>query len=287
MNRRILLTGAGGIVGQTWQEVWRRSMPAGQWLALTHRELDIADREAVNRTVAEFKPDVIVNAAAYTRVDDAETDREAAYRANVTGPELLARAARDHGAILLHYSTDYVFDGTKRQPYREEDPARPINYYGLTKWMGEEKIRQITPAHFIIRTAWVYGAYGHNFIRLVLQLAARHDTLRFVNDQTGSPTAAADLVAFSQFLLENPRAAFGTYHCSHEGEVTRYDQAKAIVDYLQLPVKILPVPSSAFPQKARRPAYSVLSKDKIRKMYQWPVKHWKQALEQTLEKHYK
>jgi len=284
MKPRVLVTGGGGIVGSTWQHA---APTADMELRVAGRStLDITDERQVREAVDAFKPHFIVNAAAFTRVDDAETQREQAYRVNVTGAEILARQAERTGAVLIHYSTDYVFDGKRRQPYREDDPANPLNYYGLTKWLGEEKIRKTIQKHYIIRTAWVYGGFGHNFIRLVLNLAARHKTLRFVNDQTGSPTAADDLTDFTSFLIRNADAPFGTYHCSHLGEITRYDQARFIVRTMGLDTEILPVPASYFNPPALRPPYSVLSKEKIIHLLNCRPKNWESGLYDTLKKYY-
>ena len=287
MKPRLLITGAGGLVGQTWIRHLASLPAAPEYLALGHQQLDIADEDQVREVFARFRPHYVINAAAYTQVDQAETEREAAFRANVTGAEILARMAERYGSILLHYSTDYVFDGRRRIPYLEDDPTGPLNYYGYTKCLGEEKIRALTERHFIIRTAWVYGGFGRNFIRMFLKLASENKVLRFVNDQTGSPTAADDLVAFSWHLIRENARLFGTYHCSHLGEATRYYQALRIARFMDLPVEVLPVSSDFFRPKARRPAYSVLSKRKIEEVFGWKPKDWETGLEQILKKYYR
>ena len=189
--RTVLVFGAGGQVGR---ELIQRSPPAGFILhGLTHAEVDIADRVAVEAAVRRHQPNIIVNAAAYTAVDKAETERDRAFAVNETGPRNLASAASDSGAVLVHLSTDYVFDGGKTDPYVEDDRVAPASIYGQSKEAGERAVRGATPRHLILRTAWVYAAHGANFLKTMLRLAREREVIRVVADQHGTPTSAADL----------------------------------------------------------------------------------------------
>ncbi len=286
MKARILISGGGGQMGRSLQEILARQWPESDVLAPSHARWDIADAEKGKEFFSTFRPDFVINTAAFTNVDLAEEQREAARRANAAGPAVLARLSNDFGATLIHYSTDYVFDGRQRTPYTETDPPAPVNYYGLTKWEGEKNIQRNTERYYIIRPAWIYSGYGRNFIRLVMDLARKNAVLRFINDQIGSPTSALDLARFTLFLMQEQPAGFGIYHCSNQGEVSRYDQARAIAEILDLPVEVKPVPHTEFPQKAERPAYSVLSKDKIRQHFGWKVNPWRESLERILKTYY-
>ncbi len=279
--KKILITGAKGLMGQYLREVLDGSYEV---YALDKYQLDITDREQVLKIVGEIKPGYIINAAAFTNVDQAEIKREQAYAVNVSGVENIMEAAKEQGSIPIHFSTDYVFDGKKSTPYNEDDPKNPLNYYGLTKHLSEEKIVSSGyDKYFIIRPAWIYGKYGNNFFHLILKLAEQNEVLRIANDQTGSPTYARDLAMFIKFLIDQSISGFGIYHFSNEGSCTRYEQAKALMDLLGIKKKIIPVPSSVFKPLARRPAYSVLSKEKVKKQLDYPVPHWKDSLEQFIK----
>src|SRR5918998_2115401 len=210
---KVLVLGAGGQVGH---ELCRHSWPTDTTLvALARDGLDITRREAVFTTIAGERPDVVVNAAAYTAVDRAESERDAAWAANCTGPGHIAAACREAGIPLIHISTDYVFDGTRSGPYREDDPVNPLGVYGASKEGGERAVREGLREHVILRTAWIYSAHGHNFVKTMLRLAGQRPVLRVVADQTGSPTRAADLAgAIAQIAqhIANGNAAWGTYH---------------------------------------------------------------------------
>ena len=218
--RTVLVFGAGGQVGR---ELLQRSPPAGIILhGLTHAEVDIADRVAVEAAVRRHQPNIIINAAAYTAVDKAETERDRAFAVNETGPRNVASAASDSGAVLVHLSTDYVFDGGKTDPYVEDDRVAPTSIYGQSKEAGERAVRGATPRHLILRTAWVYAAHGANFLKTMLRLAREREVIRVVADQQGTPTSAADLA--DAILEVLPRlqenAAFGTFHLTNAGRTT-------------------------------------------------------------------
>ncbi len=286
MKTRILISGGTGQMGRTLQEVLNREWPGAEVLALAHNQWDIADKERGKEIFSAFRPHFVINSAAFTQVDMAERQCESARQANAVGPAVLAQLSREAGATIIHYSTDYVFDGRKRTPYTETDPPAPVNYYGLTKWEGEKNIQQNTGQYYIIRPAWIYSGYGWNFIRLVMDLAQKNAVLRFINDQIGSPTSALDLARFTLFLMRERPDDYGIFHCSNLGEVSRFDQARAIVEILGLPVRVEPVLHTAFRQIAERPAYSVLSKEKIRRMFDWQVRPWRESLEHVLKTYY-
>jgi dTDP-4-dehydrorhamnose reductase len=283
MPARLLVTGARGQLGR---ELALRAPRRGlAVVALPHAELDIGDREATARAIAAHRPDVVVNAAAYTAVDRAESEPGPAFAVNEDGPRHLARACAARGAPLIHVSTDYVFDGRKAGAYGEDDPVAPINVYGASKEAGERALRAAHEAHVILRTSWVYAAHGGNFVRTMLRLAGERDTLSVVADQHGCPTAAGDLAEagldVAQRLLDGQRS-FGTYHFAGRGIATWHELAEAALE-LCLPEgrtrpRVLPVPATAFPRPARRPANSALDCARIEAVFGIRPRPWREAL---------
>jgi len=258
----------------------QRVAPAAVWLvALRHADLAIDDASAVARAVARDRPDWIVNCAGYTQVDRAEAEPEAAQRVNGIGPANLARAARDTGARLLHISTDYVFDGRATLPYREEDPVGPLNVYGRTKLAGEQSVRGILPdAHLIVRTQWLFGFGGPNFVGTILRLAHERSELKVVNDQHGRPTYAPDLAAALWKLIACD--ARGTVHCANEGVTTWFDLATAVVVGAGLRTMVLPCSTAEMPRPARRPLFSALDCTRYQSIVGSPLRPWQAALKQ-------
>ena len=276
---RILLTGRNGQVG--W-ELERSLAPLAKVVALDRTQLDLADIAAIQRTVRETQPDVIVNAAAYTAVDRAESEIAAANAVNAIAAGILAEEALGCDALLVHYSTDYVFDGESRVPYREGDATNPINVYGRSKLEGERAIRASGCRHLILRTGWVYAARGNNFVRTVLRLARERDELRIVGDQTGSPTAAHTLATATATLLEQGAPAAGLYHLSAAGETSWYEFALAIFSLTNLrKVKVQRITTQEYPTAATRPRYSVLSNEKIRNAAGIMLPDWSVSLEEV------
>ena len=270
---RYLITGASGMLGQDLQH----ALAQGDVTALGRAELDITDADAVDAAVAGH--DVVINSAAYTKVDDAETHEDEAYAVNATGPELLARAAVRHGAKLVTISTDYVFDGNGTAPYAEDAPTDPINAYGRTKAAGEALVREIAPdSSYVVRTAWIYGEHGPNFAATMLRLAASHDTVSVVTDQVGQPTWTGDLARRIVELVESDAPA-GTYHGTNAGQASWFDFTRAIYQELGLdPERVLPTDSTAFVRPAPRPAYSVLGHDAWQRAGLEPMRDWRAAL---------
>jgi dTDP-4-dehydrorhamnose reductase len=286
--RTILVFGAGGQVGR---ELMRRPTPPGfAVIGLAHREADIADGENIARVVRQHRPDVIVNAAAYTAVDKAESDIAAAAAANEVGPRHLAAAAQAAGAVLVHLSTDYVFDGTKADAYVEDDPVAPVSVYGRSKEAGERAVRETMPRHLVLRTAWVYAAHGHNFLRTMVRLARERDLVRVVADQHGTPTSAAD-IADAIFAivakLDEAAAPFGTFHLTNSGRTTWHGFAQAIFAGLDRKGHRLPrleaITAAEYPTPARRPAMSVLDCGKIERSYGIRLRAWETAVADVLE----
>ncbi|QHP79778.1 dTDP-4-dehydrorhamnose reductase [Pectobacterium odoriferum] len=280
---KILLTGANGQLGRCFQD----RLPA-EWeiLATDTAELDITDLEHVEQTVKQFKPDAIVNAAAYTAVDKAESEPELAEKINVIGPENLAIVASNQGIRLVHVSTDYVFDGNATEPYREDSATNPLSVYGKTKLAGERAVAKASPEAIIIRTAWVFSEYGNNFVKTMLRLAKERDTLSVVNDQRGCPTYAGDLAQAIISLLEK-NAEGGIYHYCGGEEVSWYEFAEEIFavaaqkTVLSKAPALTSIKTAQYPTPAYRPAYSALAGEKI-KALGIALSDWKIALKKTI-----
>ena len=276
-----LITGAAGQLGTDLQRALADSGDGDDVLALRHSELDIADSAAMTKAVADFAPDVVVNAAAYTAVDAAESDEDAAHRVNTDGPATIAAALAGAalGGKLIQVSTDYVFAGDADVPYEVGDPTGPRSAYGRTKLGGEQAVRALLPdASYVVRTAWVYGAGGGNFVKTIARLERERDTISVVDDQRGAPTWSADL---ADALIELGRSAAppGIYHCTNAGDTTWFGFARAIFEELGAdPGRVLPTTTAAFPRPAARPAYSVLSSAAWRAAGLTPLRHWREAL---------
>jgi dTDP-4-dehydrorhamnose reductase len=260
-----------GSCGQVGVELMRRAWPTGYELAAHDRDtIDIASRDAVDEAVARLRPDIIVNAAAYTAVDRAESEPEAAYAGNCTGPANLAAACRIAGIPLIHISTDYVFDGSKTGPYTEDDPVCPLGVYGTTKEAGDRAVRDALPEHVILRTAWVYSAHGHNFVKTMLRLAADRPVLQVVADQTGSPTSAFDIATAIATVIEHIAAGtahWGIYNFAGAGAVTWHGFATAVFEeaapWRGPPPHVDAITTADYPTPAKRPANSVLDCTRI------------------------
>ena len=286
--RTVLVFGAGGQVGR---ELTQRPAPPGfTMVGLGHADADIADRGAVARAVRQHRPDVIINAAAYTAVDKAESEPDRAFAVNEAGARHLADAAQEAGAALVHFSTDYVFDGRKATPYAEDDPVAPASVYGRSKEAGERAVRETTPRHVIVRTAWVYAAHGHNFLRTMLRLARERDLVRVVADQHGTPTAASDLAEATFAILaklQDEDARFGTFHLTNSGRTTWHGFAEAIFAGLARRGGRAPrldaIATADYPTPARRPAMSVLDCAKIERVFGIRLRPWEEALNDTME----
>jgi len=288
---RLLLLGGNGQVGREL----RRSLPTLGDVVVATRDGDGADAVAdfdapasVAALVGRIAPDVVVNAAAYTAVDKAETDAEAAFRINAEAPSAIARACAASGALLVHYSTDYVFDGGATRPYREDDATAPPGAYGASKLAGEDAIRASGARHAILRTAWVYAAHGKNFLLTMLRLANERDELRVVADQFGAPTPARWIADATADVIRQGVVESGTWHMTAAGGTSWHGFASAIVDeahalgLLARKPEVAAIPASAYPTPARRPAYSVLDTAKLRRDFGIVPPDWHAGLRETL-----
>ncbi|MEM9135815.1 MAG: dTDP-4-dehydrorhamnose reductase [Cyanobacteria bacterium P01_F01_bin.42] len=289
---KILLIGAAGQVGQELTQ----TLPAlGEVIAVSRTELDLTDSDAISTTIQRTQPQIIVNAAAYTAVDRAETESELAHQINDAAPGAIAQAAERLNARLVHISTDYVFDGTKGSPYLEDDPTRPIGTYGQSKLAGEQAVAQDCSRHIILRTAWVYGVHGKgNFVKTMLRLGCDRESLSVVADQIGTPTWSKDIaeaiVALLQRQSESPdEVPSGIYHFTNSGAASWYDFAQAIFEEAQaigFPIKLKtlnPITTADYPTPAQRPAYSVLGWTKTAQAIGHSAPHWRSSLRQMLK----
>ena len=285
---KILLT---GITGQVGQELRQTLTSLGQVIGVSRQELDLSQPDQIRQRIAEIKPNIIVNAAAYTAVDKSENEPDLAIAINARAPKAIAQAARDIGATILHISTDYVFNGQNYTPYLETDQTDPLGVYGKSKLLGEEGVKECD-RHIILRTAWVYGSRGHgNFVKTMLKLGAAKEELKVVADQIGSPTWSYDIALFITKLLSkslNDSSVRGIYHFTDSGVASWYDLAVATfaeAKQLGFPLKIqrvLPITTKDFPTLTQRPAYSVLSKAKIVETLGDYPPHWRESLKTML-----
>jgi dTDP-4-dehydrorhamnose reductase len=275
---RILVMGHKGMLGSDLMDVLGRDHEVS---GVDAGEFDITSAPDCLRVVGEFKPGAIVNAAAYTDVDGCETNRDACFAVNAEGVRNIASACKDSGAKIVHYSTDYVFDGTKGEPYLEDDPCRPINVYGESKRKGEQILIETAENHVLIRTAWLYGRQGKNFVKAILAKAKDEGMLRVVDDQVGSPTFSFDLAQATKLLVE--RDCRGVYHVTNRGVCSWFQFAQKILEFAQVSgVTVEPIQSHVLSRKAKRPAYSVLSNRKFMEATQKAMRPWQVALNDYL-----
>lgn len=267
---KILVTGINGQVG--WELMRQGELGGFKIFGCGRNDLDIADRQAVARRMMDCRPGLVINCAAYTAVDKAETEPEIAYAVNRDGPGLLAESCAALGVPLIHLSTDYVFNGQADRPYKESDSINPLGVYGISKEEGEQRVREVLKQHLIIRTSWVYGVHGKNFVKTMLMLGAEREEIRVVNDQWGCPTFAGDLaealLTIAGKIRNGDDVSWGTYHYCGTTVTTWHGFASMLFEQAsgvkKLKVKsVVPVPSSAFPTPARRPMYSVLDCSKL------------------------
>ncbi|PST17616.1 dTDP-4-dehydrorhamnose reductase [Rhizobium sp. JAB6] len=289
----ILITGANGQVGF---ELQRSLGVLGNVRALTRADMDLANEASILAALDAHKPGIIVNPAAYTAVDRAESDKELAMAVNAAAPGILARWAADNGALLIHYSTDYVFDGTKADPFVEGDAVNPQSVYGESKWLGEEAVRASGAQHAILRTSWVYGHHGSNFLKTILRLADERSALNIVADQVGAPTSAALIADVTRTVIERimasraPGDLAGTYHLTAQGSTSWYGYAAHIVrEALAANVKLAlsldalkPISTAEYPTPAKRPANSRLDCRKLMDRFDVALPLWQEGVDDVL-----
>ena len=286
----VLVTGANGQLGQSIQFI-ANQYPNVQFIYTDYQELDITNFESCHTVFAKYKPQFCINTAAYTAVDKAESEAEKAHLINVIGPENLAKVCKEYNTILLHISTDFIFDGTSTSlsmtnGYKETDIPNPQSVYGQTKLDGELAVQKNWEKHFIIRTSWVYSQFANNFMKTMLRLASERDSLSVVNDQIGTPTNAVDLAEVLMNIIQssitNHPSPFGIYNFSNEGACSWYDFAAAIFHQKGITIDLQPIPTSAYPTPAKRPSYSVLDKSKIKNTFNLKINDWKTSLNSCL-----
>ena len=275
---RILIAGATGMLGT---DLLEELGGAHQVAGLGHGDLDITDAEQCKARVFEVHPEIVINAAAMTDVDGCESREEEAFLVNGQGAGNLAAAATAIGSVVIHFSTDYIFDGTKDRRYCEEDKPNPRSVYGKSKLAGEQLVRTLCPDHLILRTSWVFGSHGKNFIRTIAQAARRQGTLRVVNDQRGSPTYTIDLARYTRKMLE--ARCRGTYHLTNSGSCTWYELAARVAEWLGLDVPVLPVASTEYRRPASRPANSVLANGRLARERFPLMRPWQEAAEEYVK----
>ena len=299
---KVLITGAGGMLGVDLScELVRcyelygidvRRVQSTEYRVQRYYSCDIIDRKALEKLIGKIRPDVVIHAAAQTDVDGCELEPKKAYRINSEGTKNVALACKEYGAVLIYISTDFVFDGKKRTPYKETDKPNPISVYGDSKLKGEEAVRKALKKFFILRTSWLYGKCGKNFVDTILANAKSGKPLRVVDDQVGSPTYTKDLAKAIHLLLNKIRVQrteyreqrCGIYHISNSGIVSWYDYARGILKLVKSPAKIVPISSEELDRPARRPAMSVLDNSKFERSTRFKMRNWKSALKEYLSR---
>ena len=278
----VLVTGANGQLGQSLQFI-APNYDEIDFVFCSSADLDISNLENCETVFSKTKPHYCINAAAYTVVDKAESEPEKAHLINVIGAQNLAQVCKTHNTVLLHISTDFVFDGNASKPYTEEDIPNPTGVYGQTKLDGEKAIQATFENYYIIRTSWVYSQFGNNFMKTMLRLASERDSISVVNDQIGTPTNAVDLaqvlVKIIIYNTQHPTSGtFGIYNFSNEGQCSWYDFAGKIFEINNINIDLKPILTSDFPTPAKRPKYSVLDKAKIKDAFGIEIKNWEESL---------
>ncbi|TMI66216.1 MAG: dTDP-4-dehydrorhamnose reductase [Bacteroidetes bacterium] len=278
---KILVTGANGQLGKELKQL-APSYPQLDFIFLSREDLPIHHFEMVRNYFKIHKPSFLINAAAYTAVDRAEQEKDLAMQVNAEAVGVLAAVCKENDCRFIHISTDYVFDGNASTPYKEDTPTNPQSVYGSSKLEGEKQAMQLNPESIILRTSWVYSEFGKNFVRTMMKLMCEKTEVNVVSDQVGSPTYAADL---AEVILQiTVKWIPGIYHFSNEGIISWYDFAVAIKEITRSNCKVNPIPTSAYPTPAKRPAYSVLDKNKIQQSFGISLKNWKDSLAICIEK---
>jgi dTDP-4-dehydrorhamnose reductase len=282
-----------GKIGQVGWELRRTLAPLGRLVCVDYPEIDLTDGGSIRKWVRNTAPSVLINAAAYTAVDKAESEPERCHQINGIAPGVLAEEARKLGALLVHYSTDYIFDGQKNTPYVEDDPPNPLGVYGRSKLAGDQAVQQVGGNHLIFRLCWVYGARGQNFMLTMMRLAREREKLRVVRDQFGCPTwsrmiAETTALALKQTLVEKDPAAFtGVYHLAASGHTSWHGFAGAIISLMPEEGKkcksVDPITTPEYPTPAKRPAYSVLSCEKLKRTFGLQLPDWEESLKAVME----
>lgn len=289
---KILLTGKTGQIGGELNNLLGN---LGTLVTVGRDQLDLSKPDSIEPAILDLQPDIIINAAAYTAVDKAEEEPDLAMTVNALAPGVLAKAAKNVGAGLIHYSTDYVFDGGSKTPYREEDPTHPLSVYGKSKLAGEKAVAETGIPYLILRTAWVYSLHGKNFLKTIIRLAEENDTLRIVDDQIGAPTSAHSIALGTYNILKlclnknwlemEDSYLSGVFHLTCQGQTSWYGFAREILNLSRKAqnTKLMAIPTSDYPTPAARPPYSLLSNEKVKKVFAVEMPHWEDALKDCMD----
>ncbi|MBT3935961.1 MAG: dTDP-4-dehydrorhamnose reductase [Bacteroidetes bacterium] len=278
----ILVTGSDGQLGRSIKVI-ANQYPNFDFIFTDVGQLDITNQDQINQFFHDKRPSYLINCAAYTAVDKAETEIELAKQLNVEACRMLANACKEYETTLIHISTDFVFDGQKNQPYIEEDATEPVSAYGKSKLAGEKTIVDKLDDFVIFRTAWLYSEYGHNFVKTIMNKGAELGKLKVVYDQIGTPTYALDLAKAICDVISIPCFSRGIFHFTNEGVISWYDFAKAIVEIADIECEIQPIPSVEFPTPAVRPKYSVLDKTSLKSTYSMQIPYWRDSLKKCIK----
>jgi dTDP-4-dehydrorhamnose reductase len=281
IDSKILVTGANGQLGKELKKI-ASSYPQFEFIFLSREDLPIHHFELLRNTFKGYRPAYLINCAAYTAVDKAESEKELAFQVNGEAVGVLAAVCKEYHTKFIHISTDYVFDGRAAAPYKEDTPTNPQSVYGASKLEGEKQALQFNSESIILRTSWVYSEFGKNFVKTILKLLYEKQEVNVVNDQVGSPTYAADLAETILTIIASGKWTPGIYHYSNEGIISWYDFALSIREHIKNSCKINPISTSQYPTKARRPAYSALDNEKIQNIYGLKLKNWKDSLARCL-----
>ena len=279
----VLVTGSNGQLASSIKDL-AKQYDGLNFIYTDYQELDICNLKQLDSFFkSNIKIDYCINCAAYTAVDKAETDVDKAFEINATGAKNLALACKEQGVILIHISTDFVFDGQKTEPYKETDIPNPINVYGASKLKGEVEIQKTLENYFIIRTSWLYSEHGNNFMKTMLKLSETRDEISVVSDQIGSPTYAGDLAEVILNIINSNNKSFGLYHYSNEGQGSWYDFAKAILESYKYATSVIPISSSQYLAAARRPKHTVLGTEKVKAIFNIQIPKWEVSIKKVIE----
>jgi len=281
--KKILITGANGQLGSALNILFSHQADRFGIINAGHKDLDITDFLKVQEYLRKTIPDYLINCAAYTAVDKAESEQNRAFDINEDGARNLAKASAALNIPIIHISTDFVFDGSSSTPLSEEDLCRPINVYGQSKYEGEKAVQAENDKHFIIRTSWLYSNFGSNFLKSISKLAKEKSSLNIVFDQIGTPTFANDLAEAIVKIIDSNASDYGIYHYSNEGVASWYDFAKELIELQGIQCDVRPILTSQYPTPAKRPAYSVLNKAKIKSTFGIDIPYWKESLRKCIE----
>lgn len=283
MKKRIAVTGANGQLGKNLQDWVKNNPSSNEWIFFNSHELNIVDSDQLQHKLKNEKIDYLINCAAFTAVDLAESEKDRAEAVNHFAVENLAKICKETKTIFIHISTDFVFGGDGNIPLKETDKTHPINFYGLSKLKGEEKIQQHLREYFILRTGWLYSALGKNFFKTIKKLGQEKPELNVIYDQIGTPTHASVLIQAISVILETDSKAFGIYHVANEGIASWYDFAYEILKLSHSSCQLNPILTESYPTPAKRPAFSVLDKNKFKQEFAMSFPHWKESLLKEFE----